>query len=117
MAELLVIDDDRALRTLMGATLVDHGFSVRLAKNGREALEACSRSMPDAIVLDLELPEMDGRRFLEALRRKGDPPPVVLITAHRAQAAADELGLPRWLQKPFDERRLAEMVSAALSDD
>jgi two-component system chemotaxis response regulator CheY len=115
LANVLVVEDDRGVRRLIAATLDDEGHEVRAVENGHEALQACADRMPDLIVLDVEMPVMDGREFVHAIGADGESiPPVVLISAHEAQRTARELGLGRWLQKPFDERRLVSEVSRAL---
>jgi CheY-like chemotaxis protein len=115
LANVLVVEDDRGVQRLIAATLDDEGHDVRAVGNGREALDACAERMPDLIVLDVEMPVMDGREFVRAMsERSMSPPPVVLISAHEAHRTAKELGLRRWLQKPFDERRLVTEVSRAL---
>jgi two-component system chemotaxis response regulator CheY len=115
LANVLIVEDDRGVRALIAATLDDEGHRVRAVQNGREALDACVAEMPDLIVLDIEMPVMDGRDFVHKLSELSEArPPVVVVSAHEAQRSARELGLRRWLQKPFDERHLLTEVSRAL---
>jgi two-component system response regulator (stage 0 sporulation protein F) len=115
-ADVLVADDDRGVRLLIVETLREQGFEVRAVADGRAALEACAARMPDVIVLDLEMPIMGGREFVIEIRKSNSrPPPMVLVSAHGAQERARELGIRRWIQKPFDERRLIAQVAAAIA--
>ena len=115
MHDVLVVDDDAGTRSLLEAILGEAGFSVRGARDGREALDGCVEHMPDLILLDIEMPVMDGEQFLEQLRARYQPPPVVLVSAYRAGARARQLGVSRWLQKPLDERHGVSVVRSALS--
>ena len=83
-------------------------FQIAEAENGEEAVEACGREMPDAILLDWNMPKMDGYDFLRALRRLpgGDKPRVVFCTtendvAHIARAL--HAGANEYIMKPFDK--------------
>lgn len=68
-ATVLVVDDDDDTVETMREILSEEGHSVLCAKNGREALELARQARPDLVLLDLNMPEMDGRAFLDALRR------------------------------------------------
>ncbi len=80
----LVVDDDEAARDRMRELLRGESWEVHEARNGREALEALGRGLPDLILLDLMMPEMNGFEFLAALRGRagGEQVPVVVVTAH-----------------------------------
>lgn len=113
MQFVLVVDDDAAVRRLAQAILEDAGYEVATSANGREALEATRRRSPDAIVLDLQMPEVDGAAFYRAVSaRDGAAPPTVILSAHEPRRAARELGAPSWLEKPFDEDDLLQRVHA-----
>ena len=71
MPTILVVEDEPALRRMLAFTLRDVGFDVRTAWNGVDALEQVAGKTPDAIVLDLEMPVMDGRTFYRQLRGRG----------------------------------------------
>jgi signal transduction histidine kinase/CheY-like chemotaxis protein len=80
---VLLVDDDSALRTNLRRTLEQEGYTVSEAAHGGEALEALERTVPDAIVLDLLMPQMDGFDFLDALRSHSQfaSIPVIILTA------------------------------------
>jgi two-component system chemotaxis response regulator CheY len=104
----LVVDDQPIIRTVARAYLEKAGFIVSEAEDGRDALDRCGGAMPDAILLDRDMPNMDGGAFLAALRLRsgGKQPKVILCTASRmpdlasyaAGAGADGL-----VEKPFSE--------------
>jgi DNA-binding response OmpR family regulator len=106
---VLIVDDDASLRRMLRLTLLDGGFDVRLAENGRAALEAIAEQAPDAVVLDLEMPEMDGRTLIRELRERGIDVPVLIVSAYGARAAGRELGAPA-MDKPFNPDELLTAV-------
>ena len=112
---VLAVDDDPAILELLKLTLTDEGFTVASARNGAEALISCEEVCPDVIVLDLEMPVMDGRTFYRELRQRGNVTPVLLLSAHGARAALRELGAEGAIEKPFDPyalgRRLRSLVA------
>ena len=84
MASILVIDDDDDSRTAVGRYLSRSGYAVRTACNGREALIAVATTIPDVIILDAMMPEMDGVEFLQVIRSylRWSTVPVILLTAY-----------------------------------
>jgi CheY-like chemotaxis protein len=111
---LLIVDDDAALLNLLSA-LFSPDFDVRTARDGREALAIVSRELPEAIVLDLEMPGMDGRSFYRELRARGLNTPVLLLSAYGARRARDELGAQGHVAKPFEPSALLDEVSRLIS--
>jgi CheY-like chemotaxis protein len=117
---VLVIDDDDAVRAVAAAALGRvGGWDVSTASSGEEGIEAAQRLVPDAIVLDVMMPEVDGPTVLERLRR--DPAtraiPVVFLTARVAgpgHGALDSMDVAGVLIKPFDpmtlSRDLCELI-------
>ncbi len=113
MPQILVVEDDEAIRGLVTEVLRDDGYDVREAANGAEALEYVSGHRPDLIVLDLMMPVMDGWKFRMEQRRAGyDDVPVLVLTASRNAAdSKDALGAVERLQKPFDLRHLLDTIN------
>lgn len=101
MARVLVIDDDPAISRMMSLTLRSAGFEVKTALNGAVGLEQVEAQSPEVIVLDLEMPVLDGRGFYRELRRKGYTMPVLIVSANGAKAACRELDANDSLAKPF----------------
>jgi two-component system, OmpR family, response regulator MprA len=106
---VLIVDDDAALLRTLRLTLSQNGFGVRLAENGRTALQSVMEQEPDAVVLDLEMPEVDGRTFYRQLRERGVDVPVLILSAHGARAAGRELGTPA-MDKPFNPDELVKAL-------
>ncbi|MEZ4503858.1 MAG: response regulator [Dehalococcoidia bacterium] len=112
---VLVIDDDPAIVRLLGLTLEAADFDVRKATDGRSAVEAIDDGLPDLVLLDLQLPDMDGREVFRRLRASGYGGPVVIISAHGARSARRELGADAAVDKPFDPDFVLDRVEALLS--
>ena len=103
----LVVDDSRVIRKVARRILEDLGFEISEAADGMEALAWCRAAMPDAILLDWNMPVMNGLEFLHALRGTagGDAPVVVFCTTendltHIQQAIG--AGANEYIMKPFD---------------
>ncbi len=114
---LLVVDDDRALREVLRRALTLSGYEVRLAEGGAEALSEVSSTAPDALVLDIGLPDIDGLDVCRLLRREGNRVPVLMLTAR--DAVADRIdgldaGADDYLVKPFDIDELKARLRALL---
>ena len=114
MTTVLIVDDDAAVRRMMALTLRDSGFDVTSASDGVQALDKMDEGAPDAIVLDLEMPQMDGRTFFREMRSRGYTQPVVIVSAHGARVAHRELGANAWLAKPFDPDALVSGIQSVL---
>src|SRR5207249_4399878 len=114
---ILVVDDNLQTTGFLVEALEDEGYQVDHATNGVEALARCAAAPPDAILLDLLLPAMDGWQFVEALREKTPaPPPIVVMTANRAAwTHATEAHAAAYLPKPFDLDDLLSTLERVLS--
>jgi two-component system chemotaxis response regulator CheY len=104
----LVVDDSRVVREVARRMLEGTGFDVTEAEDGALALSACRTKMPDAILLDWNMPVMNGIEFLRALRSEFGPdnPPVLFCTTEndmRFVEEAIEAGAQEFIMKPFDE--------------
>lgn len=107
MKSCLVVDDSRVYRMVARKVLQELGFEVREAANGEEALCACRDRMPDAVLLDWNMPVMDGIQFLAALRGLpgGGVPVVVFCTTENDIGRIREAiaqGADEYIMKPFD---------------
>ena len=114
---VLVVDDDPAVRKLITAVLRDH-YSVTVASNGAEALESMRQRLPDAVVLDMMMPVMDGWTFLIARRdQPGYARVPVMVVSAEPTACEDgrRLGAAACMAKPFDLDRLAAAVEALVT--
>jgi two-component system, chemotaxis family, chemotaxis protein CheY len=107
MKTCLIVDDSRVIRKVARRILEDMSFAVEEAGDGAEALARCRAAMPDAILLDWNMPVMNGLQFLQALRADpgGDQPIVVFCTTENDLSAisqAIESGANEYIMKPFD---------------
>ena len=113
---VLVVDDDEPIARMMAEFLAEHGFEADWAGGGRAALVKIKADPPDAIVLDLRMPDMDGRALLAAVRALGLAPHVVLFSADReVAAAAEELACDAFVEKPFAPESLLAAVRRTLA--
>jgi CheY-like chemotaxis protein len=119
MARILVVDDEPSIRMLIRTILQSEGHSITTASNGREALEMVIENVPDLIVLDLMMPEMDGWHLLEELHIRGlrRHTRVVIVSGHYDPQGVSEdrrAHAHHFLPKPFDPSCLIELVNDAL---
>jgi serine phosphatase RsbU (regulator of sigma subunit) len=117
-AEILVVDDSSFNRLLLKRRLAELGYGEpRMAVNGVEALEAIAAHRFDVVLLDLEMPELDGIGVLERLHGLGDAPPVIVISAQTEMSGVIrciELGAEDYLPKSFDPPLLKARLQAVL---
>jgi CheY-like chemotaxis protein len=110
--DVLVVDDDPAVRELLGRFLGDDGYRVATAADGEEGLRLARELRPSAIVLDVVMPERDGWNVLARL--KADPDlrdtPVIMLTIVDEKALGYSLGATEYLTKPVDRDRLLSLV-------
>lgn len=117
MAKILVIDDNLRDRELLAAVLEERGYEVILADNGGTGLMLCHRQDPDAVVLDLRMPEIDGRSVLRQLRTLQPSLPVVIFSGHGTQEVEQEVldqGATAFIQKEFSLHQLGLALQEVL---
>jgi CheY-like chemotaxis protein len=108
---VLVVDDDEGVRAVMATALEDDGWTVETAENGRTALETLNWARPEAIILDLRMPVMDGLTFAERYREFPEPrAPLILISATVSETAVRATGAVTGLRKPVDLTVLLDTV-------
>jgi two-component system response regulator MprA len=114
---VLIIDDDRALRAALRRALTLAGHEVELAVDGEDGLARVAAGSPDAVVLDLGLPGIDGIEVCRRLRAAGDRVPVLMLTARDAvddRIDGLDAGADDYLVKPFDVGELAARLRALM---
>lgn len=109
---VLVVEDDASVRHVVTETLLDEGYDVLAAPDGVVALTQLQEYPPDVILLDYQMPVMDGPQFVRAYRQLPVPhAPIILMTAAvSAQQRAAQLGTEAVLSKPFDLEVLVRLV-------
>jgi two-component system chemotaxis response regulator CheY len=107
MKSCLIVDDSRVVRKVAARIAADMGFACREAEDGDQAYQMCLDQMPDAIILDWNMPAMSGLEFLERLRmtEEGDHPKVIFCTTENDTphlTRALRAGANEYVMKPFD---------------
>src|SRR5262245_55707676 len=116
MSRVLVVDDEPGLRKALAINLRAHDYEVSVAGDGRAALAVSAESPPDAVVLDLGLPDMDGRDVIEGLRG-WTAAPIIVLSARTGQddkVDALDAGANDYVTKPFGMEELLARLRAAL---
>ena len=114
---ILVVDDDQAVRDSLRRSLAFNGYDVELAGDGLAALESIARSRPDAVVLDVMMPRLDGLEACRRLRSAGEDLPILVLTARDAvsdRVAGLDAGADDYLPKPFALEELLARLRALL---
>jgi len=114
---ILVVDDDQAVRESLRRALILEGYDVEMAADGSEALRSLAQSAPDAVVLDLQMPDVDGLEVCRRLRSSGDATPVLMLTARDAigdRVEGLDAGADDYMVKPFDLAELFARLRALL---
>jgi two-component system response regulator MprA len=117
MPRVLVVDDEPAVRRALERALTLEHYSVELASDGQEALDALADSPVDAVVLDIMMPRVDGLEVARRMRRAGDRTPILMLTARDAiddRVTGLDVGADDYLVKPFALRELQARLRALL---
>jgi len=112
-----IVDDDPAIRTSLGRALRMENYDVEMFEDGASALRAIQLRAPDAIVLDLQLPDIDGLEICRRIRQAGDATPILMLTARHAvddRVEGLDAGADDYLVKPFDLAELLARLRALL---
>ncbi|MFT4126948.1 MAG: response regulator [Gordonia sp. (in: high G+C Gram-positive bacteria)] len=115
-ARILVVDDEPQILRALRINLVARGYAVTTAASGAEALRAAARTNPEVVILDLGLPDMDGRTVLDGLRGWTDAPVIVLSARSDAadKVGALDAGADDYITKPFGMEEFIARLRAAL---
>ena len=116
MSKIALVDDDRNILTSVSMTLEAEGFEFETYNDGRSALDAFNRKLPDMAVLDIKMPRMDGMELLQRLRQKTNMP-IIFLTSKDDEI--DEIlglrmGADDYVKKPFSQRLLVERIRTLL---
>ncbi|HQO58497.1 MAG TPA: response regulator [Candidatus Omnitrophota bacterium] len=110
-ATVLIVDDDEVTRRLLEKILINNSYKVETAAHGLEGIKKYWRSRPDLIVLDIQMPVMDGFEFIAEFKKIGDlkrTPIIILTSFETKQAAMAVEGIDDYFTKPF---KMSELVS------
>ncbi len=117
--KILVADDEESLRIVIRNALKSRGFSVDCVEDGKEALERLEKTSYDVLLIDIRMPGLDGFKLLEKVRKRENPPPVIMMTAQDTMKnAVDAMkkGAFDYVAKPFDIDELEIVVQRALKE-
>jgi two-component system response regulator MprA len=109
----MVIDDDRGVREILTLALEAEGYDVESAADGAEGLEMLARRAADVVIVDMRMPEVDGRKFCELYAQLPDGGgPVILMTAMTGRASTTDMpGVVQSIAKPFDLDEVFDVVA------
>ena len=111
--KLLIVDDDNEIRNALRTVLERRGYRVLQASDGNMGLALAETEAPDLVIVDMMMPRKSGFLVLEKLKRGGEGPKVIMITANegsRHRAYAELLGVDDYIRKPFALDKLLESV-------
>lgn len=116
---ILVVDDDTALADALKLQLGMHGYEVRTAANGAEALEIVRTQMPMLVLLDLAMPVMNGRKMLQIFRTLpgAAPVPVIVLSAFGFEWEAELMGAQGYIRKPVGTDQLLQEMARVLGSE
>ncbi len=119
MKTILIVDDDPEMLEFLGLVLQRHGYNVKVARHGAEALQRLTEARTDLLITELNMPIMDGLELLSQMRAKGhNRLPAIVVTADGSperRRAAEALGVSDYLVKPIDLREFNTVVQHALN--
>jgi FixJ family two-component response regulator len=113
---IAVVDDDPAVLKALSRLLRSHAFRARTYGSGQEFLAALPAGLPDCLIIDLQMPEMNGLELQQHLVSNGIKIPTILITAYDDVALRDQAGLVASLRKPLQEKALFDAIDKAVGD-
>ncbi|TGE35521.1 response regulator transcription factor [Desulfosporosinus fructosivorans] len=117
MGRIMIVDDDNYIRELVSTLLINEGFSIYEATNGRVALQKFSEEIPDLCIIDIMMPKMDGFELCQIIRQNYQDIPILMLTADgeiSQKIKGFERGIDDYLTKPFEAPELILRVKALL---
>ena len=117
MVQILVVDDDKNTRMYFQALLEQNGYTVTVAANGQDALDAMDKTHVDLVVLDIMMPQMDGYTFTKTLRECNNNLPILMVSAKQLPADKNRgfaVGTDDYMTKPVDQEEFLHRIKALL---
>jgi FixJ family two-component response regulator len=113
---IAIVDDDPAVLKALSRLLRSHAFRARTYESGQQFIAALPADLPDCLIVDLQMPAMNGLELQQHLVSNGIEIPTILITAHGDAALCDHRGLVASLRKPLQQLALFEAIDRAVGD-
>ena len=113
---ILICDDEEGIRESLKLILSDH-YDLQFVYNGLEAIERLKKWSPDAMLLDIKMPKVNGMEILRQVKRMKPKLPVIIVTGYQSVETAQEAirnGASDYIPKPFDSKKVLEVLSAVL---
>lgn len=111
--KMLIVDDQKGIRKLLEELFKKEGFEVKVAADGREAIEEVREFVPDIILMDMKMPNMNGLEASQEILKTHQEIPIILMTAYGEMEVvkkALEIGVKKYITKPFDIVVIRDMV-------
>jgi DNA-binding response OmpR family regulator len=119
MKKVLYVDDSEEMLEIVNIVLAKSGYQILTASSGKQAVEVCSREQPDLILMDLNMPDLDGFASIQLLRSKGYNNSVIILTASENEedrAKAKALGCLDYILKTLDMRDIESVIDRHIAD-
>ncbi|MCG8429441.1 MAG: response regulator, partial [Chromatiales bacterium] len=113
---VLIAEDDPDIQALLMLYLQGDGYTITLCADGQSAVERALQQQPDLILMDINLPKLDGAEATQQLREAGYKGPIIAMTAAASESMAAKGGFDEYLQKPIDPKHLKESVATLLAE-
>ena len=118
MAKILLAEDDESMRRFLAQALEKAGHEVSLAQNGEEAVALAAAQTFDCILMDVQMPQMDGLEAARRIRQSGNATPILALTANSMRGdreACEAAGMTGYLAKPFEPEQLHAAMERAVA--
>lgn len=99
---VLIVEDETHIAEALAFLIEEYGYNARIVHNGKQALAAIERELPDLIISDLMMPQMSGAELTRALRERGGPTPPIVLMSAAGRGHVEGLGADATLGKPFE---------------
>ena len=117
MPRILIVDDELSIRQVLQEIVTVYGYEAETAQSAKEALGILPKKKIDLVMLDLNMPDITGEKFLDFIRKQGFKTPVVVVSAHIDKGMAQYLGkvgISGIVTKPFEVERVIDVMNKAL---